>query len=146
MSPLTKDRRLLRSALIVSLALVFWTAQLLPVLANPACCQAQSAGGHQSSSSQVKHHGHSCCCGQADSHIGLKSQCCEVRNAARNPDQDFAVSFVPNLNTNDPIGVVAESRSDTDFSLCTGTSGALDWVKSKTLSKHIYLTNLNFLC
>jgi hypothetical protein len=147
MGPLLfKHNRLCRSALVVFLAVLFWAAQLLPALVDSAFCQMQSAAGQQGCQPSANHH-HKCCCGGAtNDHIGLRSQCCEVREAQRNPDQDFAVSLVPNVGPQDSIGLVTESRSTADFDLFTGATGALDWIKSKTLSKDIYLNNLNFLC
>ncbi len=143
---IVKYKRLSRSALLLSLAVLFWAAQILPALAGPGFCQMTSAVGHQGCPSPANHHGHGCCCGHADSHSGLKGQCCDVREAERSAHPDLAVSLVPNPTNPDPIGLVAESRCSKDLDPFMGTTGAFDWVQSKSLSKPIYLNNLNFLC
>ena len=141
-----KYRQLLHSALIFSLALLFWTAQIVPALAGPNFCQIESAVTHQGCDSARNHLRHRCCCESEDRHAGLKGQCCEVREAERNLHPDLAVSPVPNLTTAKAIGLVAESRSGADPGSPMGTTGALDWVHSKSPSKPIYLNNVNFLC
>ena len=143
---IVKYRKLSRSAFVLSLAALFWVAQILPALAGPDFCQMKSTAAHQGCPSAANHRSHSCCCGSADTHSGLKGQCCEVREAERSTHPDLAVSLVPNLPTPNPIGLVAESRSNVDPDSFTGISGALNWVHSKSLSKPIYLKNLNFLC
>ncbi len=75
-----------------------------------------------------------------------KARAAMFEGLKRNPDQDFAVSLVPNVSAQDSIGLPTESRSTANFDLFAGATGALDWVKSKTLSKDIYLNNLNLLC
>lgn len=143
---IVKYRKLSRSVFVLSLAALFWVAQILPALAGPVFCQMKAAADHQGHLSAADHHGHCCCCGSADTQTGLKGQCCEVRDAERSTHPDLAVSLVPNLPTPDQIGLVAESWPSADPDSFTGTSGVLNWVHSRSLSKPIYLKNLNFLC
>jgi len=146
-STICKRRQSYRSALVVSLVVLFWAAQLLPPLAGPVFCHMKSSAGHHDCPGVSNHHGRGCCCGDADAHnTGLKNRCCEARQTRGSSDQDFAVSLVPNVSTQDSHVFVAESPSTARLDLFTGSPGALDWVKSKSLSKPIYLTNLNFLC
>jgi len=140
-----KHRRV-SSALVMSLAMLFWAAQTLLALDAPAFCQMKSAVGQHSSHSAASSHSHGCCCGHADSRTGIKGQCCEVREAERSARPDLAVSLVTNLTAPDPTGLVAESRCSADSGPFTGTMGAADWVQSKSLTKPIYLSNLKFLC
>jgi hypothetical protein len=141
-----KYRGLPRSALVLSLVLLFWAAQMLPALAGPGFCQMKAVVDHQGHPSAASHRSHSCCCGHADSHSGLKGQCCDVREAERSARPDLAVSLVPNLPTPNPIGLVAESRCGKDLDPFMGATRSFDWVQSKSLSKPIYLNNLKFLC
>ncbi len=135
--------RLSRSAFPISLALLFWAAQILPALAYPAQCQMKSAVGRRSAAG---HDGHDCCCGHADAHIGLKGRCCEVQRAGGSREPDFAVSVVPEPTSPEMIGLAADAGSGTDLTPFSGSMRTLDWVQSRSLSEPIYLNNLNFLC
>ncbi len=143
MGPLSTQRRL-RSVFLFFLAGLFCTGQFLPVMADPVFCRA-NAGIAKRCASGIHTHGHHCCCGTERS-AGLKSRCCEMRESQGNEDRDLAVSAVPNLTPHNQISPAVASQYSLNPDLIAVSSGALDWVKSKTLSETIYLNNLNFLC